>query len=56
MLQHTTPLIRMKLAYNAYLASDSSYQKIKLPTKKPTSFAADGLWPNLGGIAQSSGL
>ena len=51
LLLHTTPLIRMKLTYNAYLASDSSYQKIKLPTKKPTSFATDGLWPNLGGIA-----
>ncbi|MEZ2739849.1 hypothetical protein [Comamonas jiangduensis] len=34
LLLHTTPLIRMKLAYNAYPESDSSYQNNKIAHKK----------------------
>jgi len=34
LLLHTTPLIRMKLAYNAYPESASSYQNNKIAHKK----------------------
>jgi hypothetical protein len=34
LLLHTALLIRMKLAYNAYPASDSSYQNNKITHKK----------------------